>query len=35
MEPLMWPGYMKIIRGVKELLDPNNIMAPKQMLKDV
>jgi len=35
MEPLMWPGYMKIVRGVKQLLDPNNIMAPKQMLKDI
>ena len=35
MEPLMWPGYMKIVRGIKQLLDPNNIMAPKQMLKDI
>jgi FAD/FMN-containing dehydrogenase len=35
LEPLMWPGYMKIVRGIKQVLDPNNIMAPKQMLKDI
>lgn len=34
-EPLMWPGYMKIIRGLKQLLDPNGIMSPRQMLKDI
>ena len=35
MEPLMWPGYMRIVRGIKQLLDPNDIMAPRQMLKDI
>lgn len=35
MEPLMWPGYMRIIRGIKQLLDPNDIMAPRQMLRDL
>ena len=34
-EPLMWPGYMRIIRTLKKELDPNGIMSPAQVFKDI
>ena len=34
-EPLMWPGYMRIIRSLKKELDPNGIMSPAQVFKDI
>lgn len=34
-ESLMWPGYVRIIKSLKKELDPNDIMAPAQVFKDI
>ncbi len=35
VEGKMMPTYIYLLKGIKKLLDPNNIFAPAQMFKDI
>jgi len=35
MEPGLLPSYSKLLRDIKKSIDPNGIMAPSQVFKDL
>ena len=35
MEPGLLPSYSKLLRDIKDAVDPNHIMAPAQVFKDI